>query len=112
VSGWRPFLDADLGTAMTAQAHGENNSQRAYLVSIASISGIPKCSRAGPSRAKSRLSSKEGALTSRVAHWQFTGQLRSTEQRFSNVVIIMRERWPLDCEQSPFRWRRLGALIV
>ena len=32
--------------------HGEKNSQRAYLVSIASISRIPKCSRAGPSRAK------------------------------------------------------------
>ena len=38
---------------MPALGHGEKNSQRAYLVSIASISGIPKCSRAGPSYATS-----------------------------------------------------------
>ena len=36
---------------MTAMGHGEKNSQRAYFVSIASISGIPRCSRAGLSRA-------------------------------------------------------------
>ena len=39
--------------AMAGLGHGEKNSQRAYLVSIASISGIPKCSRAGPRRAMS-----------------------------------------------------------
>jgi hypothetical protein len=30
--------------AMSAVFHGEKNSRRAYLVSITSISGIPKCS--------------------------------------------------------------------
>jgi hypothetical protein len=33
--------------------HGEKNSRRTYLVCIASISGIPMCSRAGPGRANS-----------------------------------------------------------
>src|SRR5271168_2451305 len=41
---------------MSESGHGEKNSRRAYLVSIASISGIPKCSRVGPGCAKSGLS--------------------------------------------------------
>jgi len=43
---------------MAGLGHGEKNSRRAYLVSIASISGIPKCSRAGPSRARSVRASR------------------------------------------------------
>ena len=39
--------------SMSELGHGEKNSQRAYLVSIASISGIPRCIRTGPGRANS-----------------------------------------------------------
>jgi hypothetical protein len=42
--------------------HGEKDSQRAYLVSIDSINGIPKYSRAGPSRATSRHASRENPV--------------------------------------------------
>ena len=37
------LLAKEWGRIGTASGHGEKNSQRAYLVSIASISGIPKC---------------------------------------------------------------------
>jgi hypothetical protein len=36
---------------MSELGHGEKTSRREYLVCIASISGIPTCSRAGPGRA-------------------------------------------------------------
>jgi hypothetical protein len=52
--------------------HEEKNSQRAYLVRIASISGIPKCSRAGPSRA-TELNRSRGRFpgeSSHEAHWR------------------------------------------
>jgi hypothetical protein len=39
---------------MTAMGHGEKNSRRAYLVSIASISRIQKCSQPVLSRARNR----------------------------------------------------------
>jgi hypothetical protein len=56
----------------TGSGHDEKNSRRAYLVCIASISGIPKCSWAGPGRATKR----HGAhFTARVRYsledWSF-----------------------------------------
>ena len=51
--------------ARAALGHGEKNSQRAYFVSIASISGIPRCSRAGLSRAISGPSHSNSEARSR-----------------------------------------------
>jgi hypothetical protein len=99
---------------MAGLGHEEKSSQRAYLVSIASISGTPKCSREGPSRAIRSRSHCAGVKWQTLDQHQLAGE--GVGYRYAAKRRGARDRFPAWLAMDENRYfamrKHLGGLAA